>query len=292
MKETDLKSLLRGMARNAVRLEIGGEINAEIGRFGGRPDVPPGFVWPFFDTDTFDDTTVKPRPLSFLAQFDCAALAPLDLDDLLPHEGVLSFFYELYSQRWGFGPEDTGCSRVFWFPDQTVLCPAEFPDGMEDYLRLPSLPIRGRSETEYPFYEDFSVELELLELCRKEGQEPWEVFGEMRKTIGGCEETPSPWHRLLGWPNIIQGNMTQECELISRGYSIGSGLKDIPKGIWEEVGEGSLDAWRLLFQLDSNVHTKDFSLNFGDSGSIYFYIRKEDLAARRFDRVWLILQCC
>ena len=24
---------------------------------------------------------------------------------------------------------------------------------------------------------------------------------------------------------------------------------------------------------------------------IYFYITKEDLAARRFDRIWLILQC-
>lgn len=28
---------------------------------------------------------------------------------------------------------------------------------------------------------------------------------------------------------------------------------------------------------------------FGDCGHIYFYITKEDLAARRFDRVWLIL---
>ncbi len=30
---------------------------------------------------------------------------------------------------------------------------------------------------------------------------------------------------------------------------------------------------------------------FGDCGCIYFYIRKEDLAARRFDRVHLCLQC-
>ena len=30
---------------------------------------------------------------------------------------------------------------------------------------------------------------------------------------------------------------------------------------------------------------------FGDCGHIYFYITKEHLAARRFDRIWLILQC-
>ena len=30
---------------------------------------------------------------------------------------------------------------------------------------------------------------------------------------------------------------------------------------------------------------------FGDCGRIYFYIRREDLLARRFDRAWLVLQC-
>ena len=63
--------------------------------------MPAGFAWPYFETDTYDDETVKPRPLAFLAQFDCAALAPLDSEDLLPQSGVLSFFYELDSQRWG-----------------------------------------------------------------------------------------------------------------------------------------------------------------------------------------------
>jgi uncharacterized protein YwqG len=30
----------------------------------------------------------------------------------------------------------------------------------------------------------------------------------------------------------------------------------------------------------------------GDAGRIYFWIRREDLLARDFDRSWLILQCC
>ncbi len=30
---------------------------------------------------------------------------------------------------------------------------------------------------------------------------------------------------------------------------------------------------------------------FGNYGRIYFYIRKDDLRAKRFDRIWLILQC-
>ena len=46
----------------------------------------------------------------------------------------------------------------------------------------------------------------------------------------------------------------------------------------------------LLFQLDT-VASGDFELMFGDCGRIYFYIRREDLLARQFDRAWLVLQC-
>ena len=30
---------------------------------------------------------------------------------------------------------------------------------------------------------------------------------------------------------------------------------------------------------------------FGDCGMLYFYIRKEDLAAQRFDKVHFVFQC-
>lgn len=29
----------------------------------------------------------------------------------------------------------------------------------------------------------------------------------------------------------------------------------------------------------------------GDVGRLYYWIRREDLAQRRFDKVWLVLQC-
>ena len=132
MTMEDLKALLTSLARSAVRLDIGTGEGPEIGQFGGMPALPEGFAWPHFVTDTYLDDEVKPRPLAFLAQFDCAALAPLDRDSLLPREGVLSFFYEAVSQRWGFDPKDGGCARVYWFPDKAVLRPAALPE----FLRL------------------------------------------------------------------------------------------------------------------------------------------------------------
>ena len=55
----------------------------------------------------------------------------------------------------------------------------------------------------------------------------------------------------------------------------------------ERIKENSGD-WILLLQLDS-----DDKGNFmwGDCGMLYFWIRKDDLAQRNFDNVWMSLQC-
>ena len=58
----------------------------------------------------------------------------------------------------------------------------------------------------------------------------------------------------------------------------------------QEAEETAKERWMLLLQLDT-IECDDFELMFGDCGHIYFYITKEDLKARRFDNIWLILQC-
>ncbi len=105
--------------------------------------------------------------------------------------------------------------------------------------------------------------------------------------IDGDDDTHS---KLLGWPDTIQGNMTVECELVSKGYYLGGDKNPPPKEAHEKAQLTSLDNWQLLFQLDT-VTQNNFELMFGDCGRIYFFIRKGDLKARRFDDVWLVLQC-
>lgn len=287
----ELEELLRNMARNAIRLEPGEGEGAEVGRFGGLPDVPEDFAWPTFKTATYNDEMVKDRPLSFLAQFDCAALAALDPEGLLPHDGVLSFFYELDSQRWGYSPEDAGCARVYWFKDKAALAPAAgFPGNLEECFLLPSMPFRAGRKTEYPCYGDFSLTLPDSLAYSEEGMKLWDMFERACGVLQGSE-LPEPCHKLLGWPDLIQDNMTMECELVSRGHYLGSMWETVTEEEKRQARETSLDGWRLLFQLDT-ISVGDFELMFGDCGSIYFYIRKEDLAAGCFSRVWLIQQCC
>lgn len=286
MTINEIKEKLQKMERNSIRLKIEGKADETVGssHFGGVPDVPAGFIWPVFETDTFDDETVKPRPLSFIAQFNCHELAAYDTEGLLPKTGVLSFFYETDSQRWGFDPKDAGCARVYWFKDIKELSKGKFPDNLEDYLRFPSIGIGFGSEKSLPQYEDFSSTF----LSDEEYVNSWDDFDKVIEQYYGVSEEMGS--KLLGWADIIQNCMTFECELVSKGHYLGDTYKNIPEEEKNYAKEHSSDDWLLLFQLDT-VSQGDFELMFGDCGCIYFYIRKEDLQAGNFERVWLILQC-
>ena len=281
----DWKQVLPPLCRNRIEtrfVQAGEALPAGSSKFGGRPDVPAGFVWPVFETKTFDDDTVKPRPLAFLAQFDCARLAELDPEGLLPRTGLLSFFYELGSQRWGYDPKDAGCARVFWF-DGEPLAPAEFPRDLEEDFRLPELAAELLDGTDAPDFQDACLALDYPFTAND-----YRFFDQARRELGYAY--PDNRSQLLGWPDIIQNNMTLECELVSRGHYLGGSWESVPQEERDTLRAPSVQDWRLLFQLDT-VASGDFELMFGDCGRIYFYIRKEDLLARRFDRAWLVLQC-
>lgn len=281
----DWKTILPQLCRSRIDARFvpaQGDLPVGASKFGGRPDVPAEFVWPVFETKTWEDDQVKERPLAFLAQFDCAQLAPLDQEGLLPREGVLSFFYELESQRWGYDPKDAGCARVFWFTGP--LAPAEFPAQLAENSRLPELAAELSQGTDAPDFQDACPALEY----------PWtandyRAFDQARRELG--LDYPANRSQLLGWPDLIQNNMTLQCELISRGYYLGGQWEGVPLEERSALRTPSVRDWQLLFQLDT-VESGEFELMFGDCGRIYFYIRKEDLAQGRFDRIWLIQQCC
>jgi uncharacterized protein YwqG len=84
----------------------------------------------------------------------------------------------------------------------------------------------------------------------------------------------------------IQGDMQLEAQLVSNGLYCGnpSGYED-PR---RETLEPGADEWVLLLQFDSDSR---IDVMWGDLGMLYFWIRKSDLAERRFDRTWMTVQC-
>ena len=69
-----------------------------------------------------------------------------------------------------------------------------------------------------------------------------------------------------------------------------SSSKKVVQKSEEEIKKASKD-WILLFQMDT-VESDNYELMFGDCGHLYFWIKKEDLANKNFENIWLILQCC
>ena len=46
----------------------------------------------------------------------------------------------------------------------------------------------------------------------------------------------------------------------------------------------------MLLQL-STLEKEEWELMWGDCGMLYFYIRRQDLAQKRFENAWFSLQC-
>ncbi len=268
-----IQSMLKEMAQNAIHVTPISEGVDTPGatRLGGCPDVPPDFQWPWFrGKDAFGDDYAV--PLTFLGQFNCHDMQLLNQDQLLPNHGVLSFFYEADRQPWGFLPTDQGSGRVYWFPE-SGLQPMEPPVELPAELHLSSVGAVLEPISTCPDWEDLNL--------------PWTYY-DAYEQVTAEQPVPEDSIQLLGWPQAIQGSMPAAVELVTRGYDTG-GSEKIPPEVREQAKTVGLERWQLLLQLSPPKEWTD--LMFGDCGVIYFWITKEDLAARNFDRVWVVLQC-
>lgn len=265
-------------------------------KLGGLPHLPQNMEWPRY----------KDQPLYFLAQIrlkdlpDCAAARQL------PASGTLYFFHE-GETVWGFDPKDAGGFRVLYVPDGVPLTPRD--PGEESCTFDGACAVEFSVETEYPENMEILDDMGLLDgLSEADQAKLSDIFdgdyggnedgdgddGENEDDFDGDDEDDldedgfgeETGHKLFGWPDLIQGDIFAECQFASNGVYCGNGDKaDSEKAAFLRSG---VRDWTLLFQLDSD---DDAGMMWGDVGRLYFCIRKDDLKARNFDKVWTILQC-
>lgn len=225
-------------------------------RVGGYPVVPKGFGWPMKND----------RPLEFILQLDCAELnavvAGAGGPSPYPAAGLLSFFYD--NVHWGYDQKDEGFVRVFHFPDRAVLVPLEPPEFEQTswfgFRKSPAAlepyrvcTLRFVRKLSLP-----SLERGRLSLANEADEESYyELLA-----------TTEPFIQLGGWPIAVQSD-------------------DMEEEVARLLSRGNADDWELLLQVGDSAGT---NMMWGDAGKLYFWIHKEDLAASRFDRVWLICQ--
>ena len=281
-KSSELINIFETLRKNEIPITTRNSQNTSPirSKFGGRPAVPAGFEWPRFEGENFDGE-VASRPLSFLCQIDLAEVHKYDKDNLLPERGLMLFFYEQNTMCWGFDPSDAGCARVYYFEDTGALSPAEFPDDLDDEYKIREYDLAFEAKNSYPSFEELE--------CHSDADPDWDDYEEAAEKLGydiDCER-----HKLLGYANTVQGEMLTECERVTRGLYCGNpeSYERTSEDEKADIDRAATD-WILLFQLAS-IQEDDYELMFGDLGDLYFYIRKQDLAERNFDKVWLVLQC-
>lgn len=277
----------RPIIRNSIRLQQieSDEKDIKIGqsKIGGKPDLPDNFLW-VTETNLVETIEIKylifknkkteeiTKPLSFIAQINLSETNEFDKENLLPKNGMLYFFYSSDQEVWGFDYKDKNKFKViFWDGDFTMLKRTEIPINLPRHAVFKSNSINFKSEVSLPsygneLYNDFEDEEEEIFLD--------EIFNEETVT------------KMLGYSDNIQDEMELECELVTNGIYCGdpSGYNN-PKA--KEL-EPSAKDWRLLLQIDSSDETE---MMWGDCGRLYFWIKKDDLKDKNFDKCWFSLQC-
>ena len=264
------------LSRPAIRLHPDGRpddrIDIGVSKFGGSPDMPLSMPWPAW----------RDRPLGFVAQVNLTEIAPYaPATGILPTSGELYFFYDLWEQPWGFDPKDRGGAKVIYVDGAAAQFQRRSAPP-STYNTVDPAPITASAITYSLDLSPRSAQSEQLDLLVPDR--------DMRERYSEWWFDPSteclPVHQLLGLPALVQGDMEIECQFASNGVYVGD-TKALHDRRHEHMKASAVD-WELLLQVDSD---DTLGTMWGDSGRIYFWIRRQDLAARNFEQTWLILQC-
>lgn len=288
-----IEEVLMQAARPSLRLHLhpADEATIPVGgtKFGGAPDLPPGFEWPIWQGYPESD---RPRyrpgeffkqngPQEFLVQLRLEDLVTYDLGDVLPTSGMLYFFCATWKRAIGWDETDRDCWKVFHY------------DGDLSQLARQSVAPSGSDWTDQPltcFRIEFQHQWTLPDWNDPEAYEPLEGllggdfedleteyarYSKLLKLIGQERlDDSDPIHRLLGLPQIVQSG-----RMVSQAH--------VP---------GHDQDWCLLLQLDTedvyDTRKPDaVTLHWQGSGRGYFYIPAQALAEQNFDAVWVDMQC-
>ncbi|MFD9791094.1 YwqG family protein [Streptomyces sp. NPDC059070] len=263
----DLAERWLALLRPGAQLAKATGDDAIAGRLGGLPALPEGEAWPVWPGH---------GPLSFVAGVDCSVIPGRALDIPLPADGSLLFFYfdgqidagDAYVSP---GEPDTWAgARLVYVPAGTPVTERAVPEGLDAY---PEVPLTVRVEPTAP---DVWHPVMRSALPKDALDDGWpEDF-----TDALYDHSSGSGHQIGGHADPVQNPVEHE---VAHGILGGNVAWDDPR-VAEEA-----ERWVLLAQFDTD---DDADMMWGDCGTLYWLIRPQDLADRRFDRAVATMQCC
>lgn len=243
-----------GLLRPAARLFTLGDDADVVGQLGGDPALPDHLAWPQWPGH---------GPLTFIASVDCAALPVDELDIDLPVDGTLLLFY--FDGQFDDGkalvlfddPTSAAGAQLIYLPAGTAAEPRVAPDGINAYRRR---NLAAEIVTTCPQWGDAVLQ----ETRLADGESLEDIIDATEFSAVSADAVTTPAHQLGGHAFPIQGPVADEIA----------------------VADAAADRWVLLAQIDS-----DDDMMWGDAGMLYWMIKADDLAAKRFDAARFTWQC-
>lgn len=271
----DILSLAReGIALHSSPASV--EFPLGVSRFGGRPDLPASIRWP----------KRGEKALQFLCQINLIELQAACPHELLPASGWLYFFYD--GEVWGYDPAHRDGFQVYYH-DGTVtdLKRADAPPPrprtiifglikkLETVREYNSCGIQFKPSVNFPYWDSYAVER--LGFTEDESDRYVDFLDAW---LARDDHTT---HMMLMHPDPVQNDPFHECEMVAQGMQNAT-----PEEAYSETVKQAAQEWQLLLQLRCDDNT---GMNWGDGGDLFFCIRHADLRDRRFDKIWMSLQC-
>lgn len=246
-------------------------------------------------------------PLSFVAQVDFAELHAVRPLDGFPAAGRLLLFCDGVDFPWGAREEQAHAHAMFTeLPAdrlQRRRHPPEFDaarhPGLRDEFVFKPRTLRPTAWLLPP--PPGSCEMIALSKeqprtwsYKHEGPAVWaydrfwddlrarhaEIFGERGREV---------MHQVGGFAWSIQGPVEAECvKFAEHGPGRRGRQRDPHMYAPTKEQRARAGEWRLVLQIDSDI---EVGMQWGDMGRLYLCARTDDLAARRFDRCWMVAQC-
>ena len=215
----------------------------------------------------------------FVGQLALDGIGSLEEGLLGPRRGMLSFFYDVENGAWGVDPGDRDRFAVVYSPSSSEeLVPHQWPEDSSSDSVFEARELRPEGRLYLP--PSPSMALDDLDLSSDQESAYFDLLDL------GCGEI-NDVGAYLGHPYQVQGDMMWECAMVTAGIYCGDA--EAHKSDQGKALRATSSEWCLLFQVPT---CEEIGMWWGDSGFLYYCIHADDLAALRFEKSWMVLQCC
>ncbi len=230
---------------------------------GGEPDLTPGVEWPKYKRRGLVGLRNTSKPMTFLMQLRCGDIRPFDPPPQFPDFGLLSFFVAVEQNRLVLDADDRPTGGVVFLANHFAAEPlvrTPFPRGLYFGNRFAPCSLKIDRSTGIAF--EFLVEA----VERHCGYSPerqdrvWDFYQR--------ELMPVDRHKLFGPPTMLELDIVEETRLLAKTLVPPTDAADAD--------------WLLLLEYDLADSPVE------DGGRLYYMIRRDDLAACRFQRTYVL----